>query len=63
VVLLGGFGAGRSHLLIRLGLARLASKARRARYVTTAVQPALKAADERILSAGRRRYGRLGASC
>jgi len=60
VVLLGGSGTGKSHLLIGLGLAAC-EQGRRVRYVTTAklVNELVEAADDRVLSRVVARYGRL----
>lgn len=60
VVLLGGSGTGKSHLLIGLGVAAC-HQGRSVRYVTAAklVNELAEAADERALSRTIARYGRL----
>jgi DNA replication protein DnaC len=64
VVLLGDSGAGKSHLLIGLGVAAC-EQGRRVRYVTTAqlVNELVEAADDRKLSRLVARYGRLDLLC
>jgi DNA replication protein DnaC len=64
VVLLGDSGAGKSHLLIGLGIAAC-EQGRRVRYVTCAqlVNELVEAADERRLSRIVARYGRLDLLC
>jgi DNA replication protein DnaC len=62
--MLGDSGAGKTHLLIGLGLAAC-EQGRRVRYVSTAhlVNELVEAADERVLSRVVARYGRLDLLC
>ena len=64
MVLLGGSGTGKSHLLIGMGVAACES-GRRVRYTTTAalVNELAEAAGERILSRTVARYGRYDLLC